>query len=586
MERHTTTIAEIVANVRGMPHSATTRKMAREHGLDIVSVAWEDNARDKNSAYGPCITDMTLQLRHGSTALPIVRYPNMADLTWDARMDDIKLFVGNERGQPLTEVTLTELLGHVDEFLGRSSDWRNAETKSLLAPSRADKDAHVLMGAQACFLPVPAGGGETEFNVAAYNYQSTETHPAVLLVLASREGTSIQLLVNGTAGTRQQLLFHNQDGQRCTYVGKRLSQDRVERGVVDLTAPMTKGEAARNFLYVIQVPLVVPARQASGFGGFSFGYGAPVGAYASPMPMGASTGFSFGGMLFSILSYFLPMPKAKSGKAYVSWGKDTPVLTDEEEEERAAHEAHVTATQNYFRSLAEITIPQGTPKGVIPEGAFFSTSQLTSAKFDPKAYYEDEDGSASSEGGEFDLMDDGTGPESTRGAVSPPVSTVEHAIIKVGAPDGPFFELCQPNTTVIPKALVRDARFPVRVTLQFWKATSNGVVSRANFAEIAAQFTAEREKAKQEATGSLVTDGATDRPTEWAAAAPHPAWFGPFYETNQHKYRGLFETRQAMGDYLFKGGRFRTGSDAELARVHATLTRLQAATADDTASTR
>src|SRR5688572_19891890 len=56
-------------------------------------------------------------------------------------------------------------------------------------------------------------------------------------------------------------------------------------------------------------------------------------------------------------------------------------------------------------------------------------------------------------------------------------SDVEAAVIGHGDVEGPFTEIDN-------LAIQRDDRFPVRVTVQFYKATSNGVVGDADIAEI------------------------------------------------------------------------------------------------------
>jgi len=63
-----------------MPSDSTATRLAGNFGLHINTVAWEDNGRTKGSCWGPCISDMTLQVR--GSALPLVRYPNFEDLTW------------------------------------------------------------------------------------------------------------------------------------------------------------------------------------------------------------------------------------------------------------------------------------------------------------------------------------------------------------------------------------------------------------------------------------------------------------------------------------------------------------------------
>lgn len=85
---------------------------------------------------------------------------------------------------------------------------------------------------------------------------------------------------------------------------------------------------------------------------------------------------------------------------------------------------------------------------------------------------------------------------------------VEDAIIKVGEAEGEFQEIGGLD-------IERDTRFPVRVTLQFYKTTSNGEINNAVVATIASQIDGARGNAAF--LSSLVVEGDTGRPTEWAA---------------------------------------------------------------------
>ena len=89
-------------------------------------------------------------------------------------------------------------------------------------------------------------------------------------------------------------------------------------------------------------------------------------------------------------------------------------------------------------------------------------------------------------------------------------SDVETAVIGHGADKGPFREL---NGLRIE----RDPTFPIRVTVQFYKATSNGVISDADLAEAKAQI--DGVYSNGDYVGSLVLpDGYHSRPTEWTKA--------------------------------------------------------------------
>ena len=90
-----------------------------------------------------------------------------------------------------------------------------------------------------------------------------------------------------------------------------------------------------------------------------------------------------------------------------------------------------------------------------------------------------------------------------------------------GKVEGPF-------TEIDGLSIERDPRFPIRVTVQFYKATSNGVVTEADMEAIASQI--ERVYDEADYVGSLVVDGASDRPTEYdGPKVEPPGWWEDFW---------------------------------------------------------
>ncbi len=95
-----------------------------------------------------------------------------------------------------------------------------------------------------------------------------------------------------------------------------------------------------------------------------------------------------------------------------------------------------------------------------------------------------------------------SGARRTRGR-----SDVEHAVVGHGRDLGPFSEMRGLK-------LERDERFPVRVTVQFYRATSNGVVSRSDLRDVKRQIA--KVYRSGDFVGSLVVPRADQRrPTEW-----------------------------------------------------------------------
>lgn len=101
------------------------------------------------------------------------------------------------------------------------------------------------------------------------------------------------------------------------------------------------------------------------------------------------------------------------------------------------------------------------------------------------------------------------------GALADERSDVEQAVLGHGPNLGRYAE-------GFGRQLVRDTRFPVRITVQFYKATSNGVVSDIDLDSISRNIGSVYEHA--DAVGSLVLpEGDRLRPTAWQNV-PH-GWF-------------------------------------------------------------
>ena len=370
------------------------RSLAARFGLDIVNVTWEDTGRYYGSSVGPNISDVTIQVQHldpateeySLTLMPVIRYPNFSDLTADVPLDQFYLLVGNEQGDELRRVSLAEYLRHFRRYLSDPGSWAGRETSLL-----AERDTHVLVSAQAAFLPIPQQG-QAEFNPVIFNYQSYQGDPAVLTIVATREGTSATVIDNvrdafPAGWSWGQRLFFNQDGERASFTGERLSDFHARSGATSDAFHKVGEESGLNMVMLIQVPL-----------------------------------------------------KQKHPLRY--------------ESEEGVVECEAAAA--------------------------------------PAAVGD---------------------------------SDVEAAVIGHGPVEGPF-------TEIDGLEIERDESFPIRVTIQFYKATSNGVISAADVEEIAAQI--ERVYEDADYVGSLVVDGPSDRPTEYDGAKIEPVgWWGAFWRRFQ-----------------------------------------------------
>lgn len=441
----------VIRKVISMP--ATASKLCGNYGLSCSSIVWEDNARNKNSSWGPCISDMTLTVTHKNAThtLPVIRSPNYEDLTWDVPIEKIPILVGNEHSENLRSINLKQYLNDFRHYLSYPLEWPG-NTKSLLA----SRDTHVVMSAQACFLPVPPLGGEATFNVSLYNYQSYPNNPAVLTIVANEKGTSAQIIDN-FGNTRGQKLYFNKNGKKCSFLGQRLSQHRIEEGREhDLGKPMNDEEKEKNMILIIQIPLKYNNRPFNYHNGY----------YSGDYDYSESYGFN---------------------------------------------NLHINNGVNYNNYNSNINpfsqqVQQPQPHYAYPSSA--SSSFKFNIEKKEKA-------------------------------------DVEDAIIKVGEEEGKFREINKIEVK-------RDNAYPIRVTLQYYKATSNGVCDDKHMNEIWNQLKEARKYGSN--IGSLVV-GNSNRPTE--IKKPNykiPLWWDDFWIA----YGSLFPqyNSNTASELLFVNGRF------------------------------
>jgi hypothetical protein len=398
----------VIAKVTNMVSDSDLTSRVRRRNLSLVNVTWEDTGRAQGSALGPNISDLTLQVRRRdpsgrfeSSIMPVIRPPNFTDRTGDVPSDRFFVRIGNEQGQNLRSIPLTDVLKNLKGFASKPD--------SILGDGNvfAARDTHFLVSAQAVFLPIPKSG-KAQFNPVLFNYQSAPGSPAVLTILVTRQGTSMQVIENKSedataAGWGQELYFDNK-GQRAAFTAERKS-DVVQR-IEAQGGPKTEDDKSAlqkgaDVLFLVQIPL--KHAQLGRLGGAVPGY--PSGAGGAPMSAAAPAA----------------APPAKSAAK---------------------------------------------------KGA-------------------------------------------ARGAAADEGSDVENAVLGHGPNVGPFNEGHSLK-------IERDPKFPIRITVQFYKATSNGAVSDIDLDSISRSIGSVYEHA--DAVGSLVMpDGDPRRPTAWQKV-PHE-WF-------------------------------------------------------------
>lgn len=269
--------------VRAMPGQGALRRAARAHHMTVVNLTWEDTGRWLGSSVGPNISDLTLEVidrsgrRPRTSLLPVLRFPNFTDRTADVPVERVFVRVGNQaEGQPIRAVALMEVLSHLRDYLS-APDALRSESDDFTAR----RDTHFLVSAQFVFVPVP-DGARVEFAPVLFNYQSAPGAPADLVMVATREGLSIQVVENRPdaliPGGWGQHLYFNHAGQRTTFTAERRSDvlERVAEGSTAAADTSAVVDEAADLVMIIQVPLRVPhsPRRAMSMGS---GYGSGAG---------------------------------------------------------------------------------------------------------------------------------------------------------------------------------------------------------------------------------------------------------------------------------------------------------------------
>jgi hypothetical protein len=297
-EAYTRVVERVAAMVRDGDLSARVSR----RGLHLVNVAWEDTGRAEGSAIGPNISDFTLQVRHAvaarsavapwfqddapppltrweTTLMPVIRPPNFTDVTGDVPASLFFVRVGNASGKELRTVPLLDVIRDLGRFATASASLGEGSRVDLSAP----RDTHFLVSAQALFLPIPRREA-AEFNPVLFNYQSAPSSPAVLAILATREGTSMTVIENRPSDQGLhwgQELYFNAAGTRAYYTAERRT-DVVAR-IAAQGGPRTEADRSMlsrgaDVMAMIQIPLVhddrgvLPGLPSGGGDGYGYSF--------------------------------------------------------------------------------------------------------------------------------------------------------------------------------------------------------------------------------------------------------------------------------------------------------------------------
>jgi hypothetical protein len=441
---------DIVRECASLQSNYKMKSLANTYGLDIVSVSYEDNSRTKGSIWGPCISDMTLYSQ--SRNMSCIRKPNYTDKSVDLAIDGFQVTVGNECGGELKRISLKEYLENLPKYTG------NTNMGDMLKP----RDSHLLCSSQACVLPVHEG--EVEFNVRLYNYQSRTNDPAVLTIVSTSQGTSCQVIESGTTD-----LYFNNNGKGFTFLAKRLTQDRKERGVA-LEGEMTQEEKERNVIFIFQVPLKQKPVSARSTSYFMTNNNNKKKSKSSIKYNNYEEG-AFGGQ--------------SGGSFYDDSESDEDMYEGCTLECATAYTNSYATKSSYMMDAKKYESESEESEGDEGFGGLYGSSPIYEKKSVNKQMY---------------TQTGGNMVEKSQ------LKGLENAVLRAGTEKGSY-------TGTKNYVLERDDRYPIRCTLQYYKVTDSGDISDSQMKELSVQLNRIYNSVDDSAKGSLVVNE-TNRVTE------------------------------------------------------------------------
>ena len=129
---------ETVRRTAAMVSDAEAVKLAQKHGLQVLNLTWEDTGRFKNSAVGPNISDMTIQVQYRDpdaggaqlACMPVIRHPNFSDLTGDVALDQFGGGLRFDQGYATLAAPAVILGGRLAAGRGKSGKRSSSQAKT------------------------------------------------------------------------------------------------------------------------------------------------------------------------------------------------------------------------------------------------------------------------------------------------------------------------------------------------------------------------------------------------------------------------------------------------------------------------
>eukprot|EP01083_Nonionella_stella_P101924 289539_1 len=191
------------------------------HPLELGPLFWNKYSKLRVKAWGGAVTDQTLLINN--QRMPIIRKANYSESTWPVSIDTIPITVGNESKDEFAQksvISLREYLSSINQYISSkdskgkdTEDEKESPTKSVRKVSLlAASDSTVVMNTQCCLMPVNPSGC-TSFTMATMNWKAGLKNPSCLYIVSTVHGTS-SVVVEGNF----QKIYFNKNGRKSPFL--------------------------------------------------------------------------------------------------------------------------------------------------------------------------------------------------------------------------------------------------------------------------------------------------------------------------------------------------------------------------------
>lgn len=243
--------------IAALPESFRVRERAARYGIDIVDPLGEVAARSRPGAPDPREPTAGLEIRlpgfvapslnaesgrsAGGVLAPTFRSPSAPLL--EVRADRFFLRVGNHHGETLRTVPLSQLLSDLGRYVTSPASLTGPASVGERLSLSAPRDSHLFVEVQTAVVPIPVRG-RVAIRPVVWSSASAPRAPAILAVVASREGTSVRVIENrpedrSLVGSGQLVDFNDGGDRRAFGLARRPME-----AITVIEIPLVSGQIA------------------------------------------------------------------------------------------------------------------------------------------------------------------------------------------------------------------------------------------------------------------------------------------------------------------------------------------------------